>query len=127
VDSQFHQTERQPHTLLEDGYDQLNSFSTNTQKNSQTKKITVHLELVDVASGAVTLLTNPAEGNSDSEPIWSPNSDVVVFISTASGKSQLWYVPISTRQAVQMTNYPNDDISNLKWSNDGSFIAFSSS
>jgi dipeptidyl aminopeptidase/acylaminoacyl peptidase len=95
--------------------------------NKQTKKTTVHLELVDIATGNVTVFTTPSEGQQDSEPIWSPNSDVIVFVSTRSGSSQLWYSPVAVPNPVQLTNYPTDDLSNLKWAKTGAFITFTTS
>jgi Tol biopolymer transport system component len=95
-------------------------------QNEQTKKTTVHIEIVDIATRAVRQLTNPQEGQSDSEPIWSPKGDVIVFVSTRSGSSQLWYTSVTQPSPARLTDYPTDDISNLKWAKSGSFIAFSS-
>ncbi|KAL0476583.1 dpp5 [Acrasis kona] len=92
-----------------------------------TKKTTVHLELVQISDKKVTVLTQPGEGISDSEPVWSPDSKYVAFVSTRSGSSQLWYILKTGGEPVKLTNYPTDDIQNLKWSKVGNLLTFSAS
>ena len=72
---------------------------------------------------AAPLTTDPA---GDTNPRWAPDGKSLYFLSTRSGSSQVWRVPVpgSDKQAVQVTDLPLD-VANLTLSPDGSRIAFS--
>ncbi|MFL6197622.1 MAG: prolyl oligopeptidase family serine peptidase [Thermoanaerobaculia bacterium] len=72
---------------------------------------------------AAPLTADPA---ADTTPRWAPDGKSLYFLSTRSGSSQVWRVPVpgSDKQAVQVTDLPLD-VANLTVSPDGSRIAFS--
>jgi dipeptidyl aminopeptidase/acylaminoacyl peptidase len=74
-------------------------------------------------SGATQLTTNEA---ADNTPRWAPDGKSVYFVSSRSGSSQVWRLPIpgTDKDAVQVTDLPLD-VSNLLLSPDGSRMAFS--
>jgi dipeptidyl aminopeptidase/acylaminoacyl peptidase len=60
----------------------------------------------------------------DFNPCWSKDGQKVYFLSTRSGSSQVWSIPIDGGEAEQVTRLPLD-VGNLKISPDGKNIAFS--
>jgi dipeptidyl aminopeptidase/acylaminoacyl peptidase len=79
---------------------------------------------VPTAGGeAAPLTTDPA---ADNNPRWSPDGKSLYFLSSRSGSSQVWRIPVpgTDKDAVQVTDLPLD-VSNLALSPDGSRIAFS--
>jgi len=74
-------------------------------------------------SGATRLTTDAA---ADTDPRWAPDGKGLYFLSTRSGSSQLWRIPIpgTDKDAVQVTKLPLD-VSNPLLSPDGSRLAFS--
>lgn len=61
---------------------------------------------------------------SDSSPRWSPDGKTLYFLSTRSGSSQVWQLPISGGEATQVTSVPLD-LGSFTISPDGTRIAFS--
>jgi dipeptidyl aminopeptidase/acylaminoacyl peptidase len=51
-------------------------------------------------------LTNSSASSSD--PEWSPNSDAIYFLSSRSGSSQVWRLPINGGEASKVTDLPLD-------------------
>lgn len=80
--------------------------------------------MVGAGGGDAAPLTTHEAG--DSNPRWAPDGKSLFFLSTRSGSSQVWRVPVpgSDSQAVQVTDLPLD-VANLALSPDGSRIAFS--
>ena len=74
-------------------------------------------------SGAVQLTTH--EG-ADTEPRWAPDGKSLYFLSSRSGSSQIWRMPVpgTDKDAVQVTDLPLD-VSSLLLAPDGSRVAFS--
>ena len=78
-------------------------------------------------TGLTRLTSDPA---ADSNPRWSPDGQSLYFLSTRSGSSQVWRLPLAgnaggaTGDPVQVTKLPLD-VSNLTVSPDGSRLAFS--
>ncbi|MES1243833.1 MAG: S9 family peptidase [Acidobacteriota bacterium] len=72
---------------------------------------------------AAPLTSDPA---ADTNPRWSPDGRSLYFLSSRSGSSQVWRIPVpgTDKGAVQVTDLPLD-VSNLTVSPDGSRIAFS--
>ncbi len=67
------------------------------------------------------LTTDPA---SDSSPRFSPDGKSLYFLSSRSGSSQIWRLPLDGGEAEQVSELPLD-VSNLLLSPDGRYLAFS--
>jgi dipeptidyl aminopeptidase/acylaminoacyl peptidase len=85
------------------------------------------LWMVDVDGGGLTRLTSdPA---ADDNPRWAPDGQSLYFLSSRSGSSQVWRLPVGAAGAaagdpVQVTHLPLD-VANLTVSPDGARLAFS--
>ncbi len=84
------------------------------------------LWMVDVDGGGLTRLTSdPA---ADDNPRWAPDGQSLYFLSSRSGSSQVWRLPLGGASAagdpVQVTHLPLD-VANLTVSPDGARLAFS--
>jgi len=66
-------------------------------------------------------LTSHAAG--DHNPCWTPDGNTVLFLSSRSGTSQVWRIPVDGGEAQQVTDLPLDT-GNLTVSRDGKHIAF---
>lgn len=44
----------------------------------------------------------------DSSPRWAPDSRAIYFLSTRSGQSQVWRLPLTGGEASRVTDYPLD-------------------
>ena len=71
-------------------------------------------------SGFTRLTADPA---ADTNPRWAPDGRLY-FLSTRSGSSQVWRLPATGGDAVQVTHLPLD-VANLAVSPDGTRLAFS--
>jgi dipeptidyl aminopeptidase/acylaminoacyl peptidase len=60
---------------------------------------------------------------SDSNPRWAADGKTIWFVSTRSGSSQIWRIPVEGGEAEQVTEEPLD-AGNLVLSPDGRYIAF---
>ncbi len=60
---------------------------------------------------------------SDRDPAWSPDGTRITFISDRDGKSQVYLKWLAGGQEARLTNLTNSP-SNLSWSPDGKWIAF---
>jgi dipeptidyl aminopeptidase/acylaminoacyl peptidase len=72
-------------------------------------------------SGLTRLTSDPA---ADNNPRWAPDGKSLYFLSTRSGSSQVWRLPVGGGDPVQITKLPLD-VANLTVSPDGSRLAFS--
>lgn len=59
----------------------------------------------------------------DMSPRWSPAGDQIAFLSTRSGKPQVWVISTRGGEARQLTRCKHG-VTDLAWSPDGSWIAF---
>jgi dipeptidyl aminopeptidase/acylaminoacyl peptidase len=58
----------------------------------------------------------------DTHPRWSVDGTSIYFLSTRGGSSQIWRLPMSGGEAVQITDYPLD-VGSFKFSSGGGRIA----
>ena len=66
------------------------------------------LWLLDLTSkGAIPRRLTQSAAN-DTDPRWSGDSGRIYFLSTRSGSSQVWRLPLDGGEAMQITNYPLD-------------------
>jgi len=70
-------------------------------------------------AGLKRLTWDPA---SDHSPAWTPDGSAVLFLSTRSGSSQVWRLPVDGGEAAQVTDLPVD-VGGFKASPDGSRLA----
>lgn len=61
---------------------------------------------------------------SDSSPVWATDSQSLYFLSSRSGSSQIWNIPVFGGEAMQVSDLPLD-AGDLKISPDGKVLAFS--
>jgi dipeptidyl aminopeptidase/acylaminoacyl peptidase len=87
-------------------------------------KTTTNLWLMALDGSKLRQLTT-ASGQTEALPTWSPDSRTVAFVSGRSGSRQIWTVSIDGGEATKLTDFPVD-VDNLRWSPQGSHIAFSS-
>ncbi|HEX4620721.1 MAG TPA: LpqB family beta-propeller domain-containing protein, partial [Myxococcaceae bacterium] len=62
-------------------------------------------------------------GGTDEEPIWSPDSATLFFVSRRSGKQQIWRIAPAGGEAEQVTDEPVG-VSSIRLSPDGTRLAF---
>jgi dipeptidyl aminopeptidase/acylaminoacyl peptidase len=79
--------------------------------------------LVSTKGGEATQLT---QSGKDTSPVWSPDGKTIAFLSTRSGESQVYLLPMDGGEAQKLTKLSTGaDL--VKWSPDGKTIAFTSS
>ncbi len=65
-------------------------------------KVANHLYLLNLASKKTTQLTSSAAG--ESNVVWAKNGQSIYFLSTRSGSKQIWQLPLTGGEAVQVSN-----------------------
>ncbi len=80
------------------------------------------LWLVNADGSGLRRLTTDAKR--DSDPRWAPDGKSLFFLSTRSGSSQIWRLPLDGGEPAQVTDLPLD-VSALEVSPDGRHLAFS--
>jgi dipeptidyl aminopeptidase/acylaminoacyl peptidase len=79
--------------------------------------------MISTSGGPTIQLTRSGH---DSEPVWSPDSRMIAFISSREGSSQVYLLPLSGGEPRALTHLSTQaDLP--KWSPDGRLIAFTSS
>ncbi len=74
---------------------------------------------VDGADAPRQLTTHP---DADTEPTWAPDGKSLFFLSSRGGSSQVWRLPVSGGEAVQVTKLPLD-VGAFRLSPDGTRLA----
>jgi dipeptidyl aminopeptidase/acylaminoacyl peptidase len=82
------------------------------------------LWLIDLESKPVRPRRLTQHSANDTHPRWSVDGTSIYFLSTRGGSSQIWRLPMSGGEAVQITDYPLD-IGSFKFSSGGGRIALS--
>ena len=77
-----------------------------------------------VGSGGAGLRRLTSHPSGEGNPRWSSDGKAIWFLSSRSGSSQVWRIPVDGGEAVQMTDQPLD-VTSLAVSPDGERIAFS--
>lgn len=80
-----------------------------------------HIYVSDINGNNTTQFTG--EDSSDTYPQWSPDGRYIAFISTRSGKPDLWMIPVAGGEAVQITDVESG-VAAFIWSPDGKSISF---
>jgi len=109
-----------PHTSPDGRYVAFTLSETDMDANKRR----TDLWLLDLNAKDATprrLTQNPAN---DSSPRWSADGKTLYFISTRSGSSQVWRLPLAGGEATQVTDYPRD-IGSLEVAPTGNRIAVS--
>jgi Tol biopolymer transport system component len=88
----------------------------------QTDLWLLDLDAAGRATGEPRRLTSDDAG--DTAPRWAPDGRSLFFLSTRSGSSQVWRLPLAGGEAVQVTDLPLD-VANLLVAPDGRRLAFS--
>jgi dipeptidyl aminopeptidase/acylaminoacyl peptidase len=91
-----------------------------TDVRANRARVDIYVASVDGAS-IRRLTTHDA---ADTLPQWSPSGHAILFLSTRSGSSQVWSVPIDGGEATQVTRMPLD-VDAFQVSPNGRFLVFS--
>ncbi|WP_068545114.1 prolyl oligopeptidase family serine peptidase [Thalassotalea crassostreae] len=68
------------------------------------EKNTNHLYLLDIKTGKTSQITSHA--TSESSVVWAKDGSGVYFLSSRSGSTQLWFLPLTGGEAIQRTDFP---------------------
>ena len=82
------------------------------------------LWLVDLSSGKPKPRRLTQHSSNDTHPRWEVDGASIYFLSTRTGSQQIWRLPLTGGEAVQITDYPLD-IGSFKFSPGGGRIALS--
>lgn len=96
--------------------------STNLDKNRGNTQ----LWMIDLRApnAAPRQLTRSEAGASASDPQWSPNGDAIYFLSSRSGSSQVWQLPLTGGEAAKVTDLALD-VDTYRLSPQGDRLVFS--
>jgi dipeptidyl aminopeptidase/acylaminoacyl peptidase len=82
----------------------------------------IHLYLATRDGGEPVQLTYG--DSSDSNPAWSPDGRYLAFLSTRSGKRNIYVLRADGGEAWPLTRYDKTDVAGLRWSPEGTRLAF---
>ncbi len=94
-----------------------------SQPNLEDNKTTAHIYLLNLKEGTSRQITY--EGSHNYNPVWSPDSKTIAFISDRNDMPQVYFLELSGGDPKQITNLENG-VSNLAWSPKGKFLSFTS-
>jgi len=80
-----------------------------------------HLYLANADGSNARPLTQGEKSCDD--PQWSPDGKTIAFVSSRSGKKNLWAIPAEAGEAVQLTTMKGN-VGGYKWSPNGKSLAF---
>ncbi len=80
-----------------------------------------HVWVYDLAQRELRQWTSSAK--SESMPRWSPDGQVLAFLSDREDSQQIWLLTVSGGEAVKLTSGKNT-VDSFKWSRDGKRIAY---
>ncbi len=89
------------------------------EANTQTR----HIWLISTDGTALIQMTQGK--GSDNRPRWSPDGQSLAFISTRSGKSQVWFIGLKGGEARQLTTI-STEADGLAWARNGDTLLFTS-
>lgn len=94
--------------------------STNMEKNRGNTQ----LWMIDLRTAKPTPVRLTHSDASNSDPEWSANGDAIYFLSSRSGSSQVWRLPLAGGEAARVTDLPLD-VDNFRIAPTGDRIALS--
>ncbi len=92
------------------------------ESDAAKNKYRTHLWLYDAQAKSARQFT--FGDVSDTSPRWSPKENQVVFLRNKEKRTQIWSVNANGGEACQVTKMPEGSIGDLRWSPDGTQIAF---
>jgi len=92
-------------------------------RTTDLKENTGRTSLWMVGADGTGLRRLTAHRSGDRDPRWTPDGKAVFFLSSRSGSSQVWRIPVDGGEAEQVTDLPLD-AGNLILSPDGTHLAF---
>ena len=90
----------------------------------EDNKTNKDLILISLKTGERKKLTDDQNSN-EYEPIWSPKSDKIAFISTRSGTPQICTIDTNGKNYQEVTNIAGG-VANIQWSPNGKWFSFTS-
>src|SRR5262249_5830116 len=84
-------------------------------------EVVTQIHLADFDGGNALQLTRDKQ--SSESPQWSPDGKSIAFISTRSGKPNLWLIQLAGGEAEQLSDVKSA-VASFQWSPDGRHIAF---
>src|SRR5438067_9137310 len=94
-----------------------------TDMSVAANKGTTQIYVVPLGGGEVRQLTN--DEHSSASPRWSPDGDMLAFISARDGEDQIWTIDVSSGALKKITTL-STGAGDPVWSPDGRWLAFAS-
>ena len=94
-----------------------------TDMSVAANKGTTQIYVVPLGGGEVRQLTN--DEHSSASPRWSPDGDMLAFISARDGEDQIWTIDVSSGALKKITSL-STGAGDPVWSPDGNWLAFAS-
>ncbi|MFC1849209.1 S9 family peptidase [candidate division CSSED10-310 bacterium] len=90
--------------------------------DQKKNKYFINLWMIDLATSEEFPFTYGQ--HHDTQPIWSPDGQKIVFVSSREDRMQLWQIRTTGGEAQPLTQLEKGSISDPVWSPDGKWIAF---